>query len=105
MFINFCAISLFWILLLLMILSAQTMRHRVVGRRRGILAKEVTALIHGEAGVLAAERISQALFSGDVSQLTENDLAQLALDGLPSHSVSGECSSLAELLVDTGLGG
>lgn len=75
------------------------------GRRsaQGILAKEVTALIHGKAGVQAAERISQALFSGDVSQLTENDLAQLALDGLPAHFVSGECSPLVELLVDTGL--
>ncbi len=75
------------------------------GRRsaQGILAKEVTALIHGEAGVLAAERISQALFSGDISQLTENDLAQLALDGLPAHPVSGGHRLLAELLVNTGL--
>lgn len=75
------------------------------GRRsaQGILAKEVTALIHGEAGVLAAERISQALFSGDISQLTENDLAQLALDGLPIHAVQGERGLLAELLVDSGL--
>ena len=75
------------------------------GRRsaQGILAKEVTALIHGEAGVLAAERISQALFSGDISQLTENDLAQLALDGLPVHEVTAESGVLAGLLVDAGL--
>ncbi len=75
------------------------------GRRsaQGILAKEVTALIHGEAGVLAAERISQALFSGDISQLTENDLAQLALDGLPVHEVTAESGLLAGLLVDAGL--
>ena len=75
------------------------------GRRsaQGILAKEVTALIHGEVGVLAAERISQALFSGDISQLTENDLAQLALDGLPVHEVTAESGVLAGLLVDAGL--
>ncbi|HSC75321.1 MAG TPA: tyrosine--tRNA ligase [Pseudomonadales bacterium] len=75
------------------------------GRRsaQGILAKEVTALIHGEAGVLAAERISQALFSGDISQLTEGDLEQLALDGLPVHRVQIEQGLLAEMLVDSGL--
>lgn len=75
------------------------------GRRsaQGILAKEVTALVHGAAGVQAAERISHALFSGDVSQLTESDLAQLALDGLPAHVVAGDQGLLAELLVDAGL--
>jgi tyrosyl-tRNA synthetase len=75
------------------------------GRRsaQGILAKEVTTLIHGEAGVLAAKRISQALFSGDISQLTPNDLAQLALDGLPVHEVTAEQGLLADLLVDAGL--
>lgn len=75
------------------------------GRRsaQGILAKEVTTLIHGEAGLLAAERISQALFSGDISHLTPNDLAQLALDGLPVHEVAAERVLLADLLVSTGL--
>ena len=53
--------------------------------------------------MLAAERISQALFSGDISQLTENDLAQLALDGLPVHEVTAESGVLAGLLVDAGL--
>jgi tyrosyl-tRNA synthetase len=77
----------------------------VQGRRsaQGILAKEVTGLIHGEAGVQAAERISQALFSGDVSQLTGGDLAQLALDGLSVHTAHGAQCLLAELLVDAGL--
>lgn len=75
------------------------------GRRsaQGILAREVTALVHGHEGVLAAERISQALFSGDIGQLTEADLRQLALDGLPVLSVSGEGRLLIELLVETGL--
>lgn len=48
-----------------------------------ILAKEVTALVHGDAGLLAAERITEALFSGDPSLLSEHDLQQLKLDGLP----------------------
>lgn len=75
------------------------------GRRsaQGVLAREVTALVHGHEGVLAAERISQALFSGDIGKLTESDLKQLALDGLPVLSVSGEGRSLVELLVEAGL--
>lgn len=56
------------------------------GRKQGqeILATEVTRLVHGEAGLLAAQRITEALFSGDVTQLSEADLEQIKLDGLPS---------------------
>ncbi len=75
------------------------------GRRAAqeILAKEMTKLIHGEVGVLAAERISRALFSGEISNLTEGDLAQLELDGLPVYRMSGNGSPLAELLVAAGI--
>ncbi len=55
-----------------------------------ILAKEVTRLVHGEEGYLAAERITQALFSGDSSSLSENDLEQLKQDGLPSATIKRE---------------
>lgn len=77
----------------------------VQGRRsaQGILAREVTGLIHGSDGVLAAERISQALFSGDISSLGEGDLAQIALDGLPVCRVAAESAALTDLLVDSGL--
>ncbi len=75
------------------------------GRRsaQGILAREVTALIHGEQGLRAAERISQALFSGDLSALSESDMEQLALDGLPSLVVAAGEKPLLELLVESGL--
>ncbi|MDG2460880.1 MAG: tyrosine--tRNA ligase [Luminiphilus sp.] len=53
-----------------------------------ILAREVTALVHGGEGLIAAQRITEALFSGDPSQLGEADLQQLALDGLPSDAVT-----------------
>jgi tyrosyl-tRNA synthetase len=77
----------------------------VRGRRsaQGILAREVTRLIHGSQGLIAAERISQALFSGDLSELSEGDMEQLALDGLPSITVGGDERSLLELLVDSGI--
>lgn len=54
---------------------------------QSVLAKEVTRLIHGEEGLQAAERITEALFSGGVEQLSESDLEQLQLDGLPSSTL------------------
>ncbi len=50
------------------------------------LAREVTRLVHGEAGVASAQRITEALFSGAIDSLGADDLAQLAQDGLPSTS-------------------
>lgn len=62
---------------------------------QGILAKEVTRLVHGEEGLAAAERITQALFSGEAADLSEQDLAQIQLDGLPSTEF--DLSELKEL--------
>ena len=58
----------------------------------------MTRIVHGEEGLVSAERITQALFSGDLSSLSESDLAQLAQDGLPTTEVQGEEKSLIELL-------
>ncbi|EAQ64759.1 tyrosyl-tRNA synthetase [Marinomonas sp. MED121] len=62
---------------------------------QAILAKEVTKLVHGEEGLAAAERITQALFSGEAADLSEQDLAQIQLDGLPSTEF--ELSSLTDM--------
>ncbi|MGM0634110.1 MAG: tyrosine--tRNA ligase [Pseudomonadota bacterium] len=72
-------------------------------RAQQILAREVTALVHGEEGLIAAERISEALFSGDPGSLTESDLQQLRLDGLPYTDLGGEQPDVVSLLVRTGL--
>ncbi len=68
---------------------------------QGILAREVTRLVHGEDGLAAAQRISNALFSGDISSLTEEDFGQLKQDGMPSSAI--EAGTLVEALVATGL--
>lgn len=60
-----------------------------------ILASEVTRLVHGEEGLFAAKRITSALFSNELSELSEEDLEQLRLDGLPSTSV--DVNSLNEV--------
>ena len=67
-----------------------------------ILAEEMTRLIHGEAALQAAQRISESLFAEDQSRLTESDFEQLALDGLPTFEVS-ESLNVVETLVKTGL--
>ena len=67
---------------------------------QGILAREVTKLLHGEDG---AVRISEALFSGNISSLTTGDLAQLELDGLPCTEIQGGPKGIIEVLVDTEL--
>ena len=73
---------------------------------QAILAREATRLVHGEEGLAAAERITQALFSGETDQLSEQDLEQIQLDGLPSSSLVGINLSetpLTTLLADAGL--
>lgn len=67
-----------------------------------ILAQEMTRLVHSEASLQAAQRITEALFSGDITTLNEADFEQLALDGLPSFSVTGALN-VVEALVTTHL--
>jgi len=72
-----------------------------------ILAKEVTKLLHGEEGLTAAVRITEALFSGDATSLSENDLEQIKLDGLPSSDLAAADLTdkpLTSLLSEAGLG-
>ena len=73
---------------------------------QAILAREVTKLVHGEEGFAAALRITEALFSGDASQLSATDLEQLRLDGLPSTQLergSLADGSLTQVLTDAGM--
>jgi tyrosyl-tRNA synthetase len=78
---------------------------RAVGKpsAQGVLAREVTRLVHGHDGLAAAERITNALFSGELDKLALSDLQQLEQDGLPVTSVAAHSVSLVELLVQSGL--
>ncbi len=71
-----------------------------------ILAEEMTRLVHGDDALAAAQRITEALFSGGFEHLSLSDMEQLQQDGLPSSSLSqldlaGE--SLTGLLVSAGV--
>lgn len=65
---------------------------------QAVLAEQVTRLVHGEAGLTAAKRISQNLFSGDLASMQESDFAQLAQDGMPTLAVEGEMDLLQALV-------
>ncbi|PSL10489.1 tyrosyl-tRNA synthetase [Marinobacterium halophilum] len=70
-----------------------------------VLAEEMTALVHGVEALEAARRITEALFSGDLSMLSADDYAQLQQDGLPATAVPTELADLplTTLLVDAGM--
>ena len=77
----------------------------VQGRKsaQGILATEVTRLVHGEVGLQAAKRISEALFSDEYSTLTAEDFEQLAMDGLPTFRLASGDKTLVDVLVESEL--
>ncbi len=64
------------------------------------LARQVTKLVHGADAVESAEKITAALFSGDVTQLSEDELVE-ALQDMPT-TVMGEAAEtgLIDLLVE-----
>jgi tyrosyl-tRNA synthetase len=62
-----------------------------------VLAEELTKLIHGDEALEQAIKISAALFSGNVQDLSASEIAQGFKD-VPSYDFAGE-ESLVDLLV------
>ncbi len=66
------------------------------------LAREVTALVHGQEAMESAENISQALFYGKVSELSAAEIEQ-GLNDVPSYALDGRPEiDLVQLLVNAG---
>ncbi|MCF6452901.1 tyrosine--tRNA ligase [Vibrio sp. MMG022] len=82
-------------------IEAQDQESKGKPQAQRILAEQMTRFVHGEEGLASAERITQALFSGNVQQLSLSELKQLELDGLPSMQSAEQ--DLVELLVESGL--
>jgi tyrosyl-tRNA synthetase len=74
---------------------------------QAVLAEEVTRLVHSEDGLHGAKRITEALFSGSLDGLSEQDMMQLRLDGMPASSISRSSlpETLTQLLVEAELAG
>ncbi len=66
-----------------------------------ILAQNMTRFVHGESGLHSAERITQALFTGSVENLSLSELKQLELDGIPS--IESTEQDIIELLIESRL--
>jgi tyrosyl-tRNA synthetase len=63
------------------------------------LAREVTRLVHGQDAVVSAEKITEALFSGDVTQLSEVELVEALQDMPTTVLVNQEEYGLMDLLL------
>ena len=67
------------------------------------LAKEVTTLVHGKEAYEQAVHISQALFSGNIKELSASEIKQ-GFKGVPSYTVPQDADlKLLEVLVVSGL--
>jgi tyrosyl-tRNA synthetase len=87
-------------------IEAEDKVSQVKPKAQSVLAEEMTKLVHGDQGLSAAKRITQALFNDDVSSLTKSDYLQLQQDGLPSSRlIRAEIADvpLTQLLVTAGM--
>jgi tyrosyl-tRNA synthetase len=69
-----------------------------------VLAREVTRIVHAEAGLAEAEATTADFFHGDVARLSERQLGE-ALRGAPSSVLpaSGDAVAVVDLLLASGL--
>lgn len=79
---------------------AQSSEQRVSQRR---LAEEVTRLVHGAGAVESARRITDCLFQGELTALTESDLDQLRQDGMGCTVLPDSAIGLLTAMVDADL--
>ena len=62
-----------------------------------LLAREATRLVHGDDALASAQRITEALFDGDVRALDHDDLMQLEQDGMDATRLAPGTGLLAAL--------
>ena len=62
-----------------------------------LLAENVTEIVHGRQLRNSAQKVSEALFKGDVRELEEEDIQQLELDGLELFRVNSGDGLLAAM--------
>lgn len=63
------------------------------------LAEEMTRLIHGEEALENAERITAALFSGNLKELSANEMKD-AFKDVPSSELAKEAKNIVDVLVE-----
>ena len=66
------------------------------------LAEIVTEFIHGKEALKEAQRITEALFKGDIKALTVEQIQDVFQD-VPSHEYKGKEMQLVNVLVEAGI--
>lgn len=77
--------------------SVETEAH--LRRAQTVLAEEMTKLIHGEEALADAQRITKALFSGDLKSLSADEM-KTAFKDVPSVEMPKEAKPIVDLIVD-----
>ncbi|MFP3323607.1 tyrosine--tRNA ligase [Planococcus sp. SIMBA_160] len=77
--------------------SVETEAH--LRKAQTVLAEEMTKLIHGEAALLDAQRITKALFSGDLKSLSADEM-KAAFKDVPSVEMPKLTKPIVDFIVD-----
>ena len=83
-------------------LEAETKAHPEQREAQRRLAEEVTLFVHGEAGLAEAERVTKALFTGDVAELSGAEIAG-AFRSAAGSVISSSSMNIVEALVAGGV--
>ena len=71
------------------------------------LAEELTTLVHGTSGLQIAQRAKEVLFGAEISELSDEDLAQIFADvpscAMERDRLSGDGLLLIDAMVESGL--
>ncbi|ANU16824.1 tyrosine--tRNA ligase [Planococcus maritimus] len=78
--------------------SVETEAH--LRKAQTVLAEEMTKLIHGEEALLDAQRITKALFSGDLKSLSADEM-KAAFKDVPSVEMAKQAKPIVDLIVDS----
>ncbi|MCG7408915.1 tyrosine--tRNA ligase [Paenibacillus sp. ACRRX] len=80
--------------------KVQTEPHKREAQK--VLAEEMTKFVHGEALLIQAKKITEALFSGDIKSLTADEIEQGFKD-MPTFHASKETMNIVDWLVELGI--
>ncbi len=87
-------------------LECETKEHPETRAAQKTLAKYLTELMHGQTALDNAVQASQALFGGDISGLSAEDIADVFSEvpacDLPKDKFSGEGMSVVDVLTESG---
>jgi len=84
-------------------LEKQVKENPAERKAQKVLARETTTLIHGEEKAKQAEKISQALFYGNIKDLSKSEI-KMGFQDVPSYNVEGEDKlELVDFLKEAGV--